>query len=598
MKILSIYSGHNCTAGISVDGELKFLKSEERFNRKKNCVGFPIETIRYIKRQFLNNNLSNLDKIVIVDETGLGLNYILKEKLIHKKFSKDPWLINKKNYFFNLILNLINLRLLSLFLKIKNQIRFILFKFLFSKKNSLKKIFSLFKDIEFDLTKTYFYNHHDCHALSFAYFFKNFQKKSYLIFTADGEGDNESSCVYRFNKKILKKISTNSKEHSLGYLYMFITEHLGLRGNEHEFKVMGMSSYGKTIHAQRLSGKLKEIFFLDNNGNIKSKIALSLLKHKISEIFSYERFDNICAGIQKFIEEFLIEWIEFWIQKTGLKNVILSGGVFMNIKANMLILKSRNVKSLFVVPSSSDESLPIGALWKANNESSIITKPISNLYLGGGGASEYTIDDFVKKKTITQKFTVTKFSNYKNLNNFVSNLLIKDIIIARCCGREEWGARSLGNRSILCNPSNIENVKKINESIKSRDFWMPFSPTILEGDKNLFIKNLKTYNFKFMTMLADSTSLAKKKLKAAIHPVDSTLRPQLLSMSDNPSYYDLINQFKKKTGIGALLNTSFNLHGEPNVSDYKDAINTVCKSDLNYLILENYLLKKKRTSKN
>jgi predicted NodU family carbamoyl transferase len=171
MKILSIYSGHNCTAGLSVGGELKFLKSEERFNRIKNCVGFPIETIRYIKRQFLNNNLSNLDKIIIVDETGLGLNYILREKLIHKKFSKDPWLTNKKNYFFNLILNLINLRLLSLFLKMKNQIRFIFFKFLFSKKDSLKKIFSLFKDIEFDLTKTYFYNHHDCHALSFAYFF-------------------------------------------------------------------------------------------------------------------------------------------------------------------------------------------------------------------------------------------------------------------------------------------------------------------------------------------------------------------------------------------------------------------------------------------
>jgi len=589
VKILSIHLGHNCTVGLSINGELRFLKSEERFNRIKNCVGFPVETVRYIKKEFLNNNLFSLDKVVIIDETGLALNYISKGKLIHKEYSKDPWLINKKNYFFNLILNLFNLELLSLFVKIKRQIYFIIFNFFFSKKKSLKKIFSLFKDVEFDLNKTYFYNHHECHALSFAYFYKNFQKKTFLIFTADGEGDNESSSVYTF-KKSIKKISSNSKDHSLGYLYMFVTEHLGLRGNEHEFKVMGMSSYGKNVHAERLSKKLREIFFLDNNGNIKSKIISSLLKYKILEIFRYERFDNICAGIQKFTENFLNEWIEFWIKKTGIKNIILSGGVFMNIKANMLILKSKYIKSLFVVPSSSDESLPIGALWKANNDSLITTKPISNLYLGS--SYETIIKNFIKKKYVTKKFKVTKFYNYKNLNNVASNLLKKNNIIARCSGREEWGARSLGNRSILCNPSNIENVKKINKLIKSRDFWMPFSPTILQEDKNLFLKHLKNFNLKYMTMLAESTPLAQKKLTAAVHPMDNTLRPQLLSKSDNPSYYDLIYQFKKKTGIGALLNTSFNLHGEPNVSNYEDAVNTVYKSDLKYLILENFLLEK------
>jgi carbamoyltransferase len=113
---------------------------------------------------------------------------------------------------------------------------------------------------------------------------------------------------------------------------------------------------------------------------------------------------------------------------------------------------------------------------------------------------------------------------------------------------------------------------------------MPFSPTIVMEDKNLFFKHLKNCNLKYMTILAESTVLAQEKLAAAIHPMDNTLRPQLLSEADNPSYYNLIYQFKKKTGVGALLNTSFNLHGEPNVSDYNDAINTVIKSDLNYLI--------------
>lgn len=177
MKILSIHLGHNCTAGLSINGELKFLKSEERFSRIKNCVGFPVETVRHIKKEFLNNNLFSLDKVVIIDETGLALNYILKGKFTHKEYSKDPWLINKKNYFFNLILNLFNLELLSLFVKIKRQIYFIIFNFFFSKKKSLKKIFSLFKDVEFDLNKTYFYNHHECHALGFAYFYKDLKKK-------------------------------------------------------------------------------------------------------------------------------------------------------------------------------------------------------------------------------------------------------------------------------------------------------------------------------------------------------------------------------------------------------------------------------------
>jgi carbamoyltransferase len=262
----------------------------------------------------------------------------------------------------------------------------------------------------------------------------------------------------------------------------------------------------------------------------------------------------------------------------------------MNVKANLLILKSKSVKSLFVVPSASDESLPIGALWKANNDSLMPIKPLSNIYLGN--AYENTIKDFVKKKYVSKKFRISKFSNYKSLNKVAAELLQKNNIIARCCGREEWGARSLGNRSILCNPSNIENIKKINKTIKSRDFWMPFSPTIIMEDKNLFFKHLKNCNLKYMTILADSTILAHKKLTAAIHPMDNTLRPQLLSESDNPSYYDLIYQFKKKTGVGALLNTSFNLHGEPNVSDYNDAINTVIKSDLNYLIIENFLLEK------
>ena len=153
-------------------------------------------------------------------------------------------------------------------------------------------------------------------------------------------------------------------------------------------------------------------------------------------------------------------------------------------------------------------------------------------------------------------------------------MLSKNEIVARLFYKEEWGARALGNRSILCNPSKIENIKIINEAIKHRDYWMPFSPSILEEDHKNYFYNPKNIDTKFMTCLFNSTELARDHLKASIHPIDFTLRPQIVSKSLNPEYHDLILKFKNKTSIGGLLNTSFNLHGEPNVSDYNDAFFT------------------------
>ena len=156
----------------------------------------------------------------------------------------------------------------------------------------------------------------------------------------------------------------------------------------------------------------------------------------------------------------------------------------------------------------------------------------------------------------------------------------------------EWGPRALGNRSILCNPSNIHNINVINSAVKQRDYWMPFSPSILSEDVDQYFYNPKKIDTKFMNCLFDSTELAQKHLIAAIHPIDNTIRPQVVDQESNEEYYDLIKQFKNLTGIGGLLNTSFNLHGEPNVSSYDDAIYTLKESKLNYLVVENHLIKK------
>ena len=174
----------------------------------------------------------------------------------------------------------------------------------------------------------------------------------------------------------------------------------------------------------------------------------------------------------------------------------------------------------------------------------------------------------------------------------VAREIAKGKIIGRCSGRMEFGLRSLGNRSILCDPRFAQNIYKINFKIKKRDFWMPFTPTILKENFNQYIHNPKKIEARFMSMAFDTTDLGKKNLQAAIHPADFTARPQLLSKRDNPEYYEIIKNFKKITGVGALLNTSLNLHGLPVVRDANDAIYVFENSGLDILILENFIFKK------
>jgi carbamoyltransferase len=601
VNIICLNIGHNATVGLSIDGSLVSLVHEERITRKKNYTGFPAVALRFVMAKYLNNNLNNIDKIFLIDKTGNALNFLFTQSFkntleIAGHFDYAYKIKNNILRLYNFYIFFKKFRLvfiLNILVKFKNNIKQLFNSRDYRKKKLVKnisKIYSeIYSEINIDWNKVFFLDHHECHALSALYFLEDLDKE-YLMFTMDGEGDGLSSAVYSFKNRITN-ISSNSKFDSVGFVYYFTTEYLGLKPNSHEFKVMGMSPYANKKDVERICNKIKKIISLDIKGNIKSTVAGVLLRYELKNVFDYERFDNICGASQKFVEDITLEWVEFWVKKTGIKDVILGGGVFMNIKACHNILKSSYIKSLYVVPSSSDDTLPIGALWKANNESNIKTSVIKNLYLGRSFEKE--LDSFLDDKKINDYYKIIKFNNYNDLNKRVSELLSNNEIIARCCGREEFGARALGNRSIISNPSNFDNISKINNTIKSRDFWMPFSPTILDTDVDLYFYNLKDFNSKYMTCSFDSKDLAKKHLAAAIHPLDKTLRPQTIAKDDNPSYYDLILQFKDKTGVGAVLNTSFNLHGEPNVSSYEDAIHTVNNSQLRYLILENYLLEKK-----
>ena len=179
----------------------------------------------------------------------------------------------------------------------------------------------------------------------------------------------------------------------------------------------------------------------------------------------------------------------------------------------------------------------------------------------------------------------------------MARLLAADCVLARCVGRGEFGARALGNRSIVANPANPGNVKTINESIKNRDFWMPFTPSILAEHASKLIDNPKGVDSPFMTIGFESTMQARDSLVAAIHPADYSVRPQIVTRESNPDYWALIDAFRRITGIPALLNTSLNLHGEPMNYTVADAVRTVALSDLEFLVLPgNRLLYKQRAA--
>ena len=588
MNFLSIHLGHNATVALSMNGRIVCAISEERLKRIKNFTGFPVESIKIIMTKYLNGTLANIDKFVFIDETGLALNYIKRHNYKNHEFGVFGR--ETKNNFLSrsTIYHLISGKVVNPIAKIK---RFFnkTFNKSIDKNNILKKIFEINPEIKFDLKKAVFFNHHEMHALSHRYFVDT-DKSKYLIFTLDGEGDYLSSTVSIFDHGKLIKISKNSNDSSLGYFYAEVTKFLGLKAYQHEFKVMGMSPYSSNRDVERILENLKDLIEVNDEGKYNSKVVSSLFKYEIEKIFKFEKFENICGAAQLFTERLILKWVKYWVDKTSVEKVILSGGVFMNIKACKEVSLIKEINEIVIVPSASDESLPFGALFKINKLYKQKIHIIKNLYLGNSGQNN--IKKFIEKID-KNKFNVKEFINFSNLNDEVAKLLSKNNIIARCVDKEEFGARALGNRSILCNPSKLENIKIINNAIKKRDYWMPFSPSIIKDDATRYFINLKEIDAKFMTCLFDSTELAKEHLVAAIHPIDHTMRPQIVDKENNEQYYDLISKFKQITDIGGLLNTSFNLHGEPNVSSYKDAMHTVENSKLKYLILENYLIEKK-----
>ena len=373
----------------------------------------------------------------------------------------------------------------------------------------------------------------------------------------------------------------------IGRIYRHVTLILGMKWGEHEYKTMGLAPYSSEYYSD---GPLK-IFSESLKLNLNKKI---LISKKIKDCYfsfikplSFYRFDGIAQGVQRFAEQKLLEWFNYWIKKTKVRKIFYSGGVSMNVKVNKEISQIKNIKFLRVNGSGSDESLSIGACYAYSIMNNLKYEPLKNLYLG------YREND-LKIATTLKKIDKKKYSIIENpSNSYIAKLIANGLILGRCKGNMEFGARALGNRSIIADPRSFNTIEKINKKIKSRDFWMPFAPSVNEEYASKYFFLRPGVDYTQMTICVDSKLEFRKKISAVLHPADHTARIHLVKKKNNFTYHDLISKFYKKTNIGLILNTSLNLHGKPIARDSSDCMEILENSDIDGIQIEDFLILKK-----
>jgi len=569
MIILGIHDGHNSAACLMKDGKILAAIQEERIQYQKNYPGFPYKAIEWAL-SYSNISIEQVDCFAFNGE-HMPIPPANREALLKQYRGAS-----------------------SLKEKAKRIVKRLGGDAVFTAIRKKQRLECLEK-IGGDISKAKFINHHLCHA-SAAYYGWGDYSSDILILTCDGMGDRVCATVSKGSNGKIELVESISESESVCNIYAVLTFLLGMVPLEHEYKIMGMAPYTSFDKSREIADTFWNYFQFDKsnplvwqrkNGFPPTFYSLSHLQKMLDLV----RFDYVMGGLQLFFEEIMVQWVKNCIKATGLKKVALGGGAFMNVKTNKLIMELDEVEDLFVYPSCGDESNAMGACYyvqaQANENTEI--EPLKQIYFG----PEFNDKELLSAiKGYNFSDTRIEFNKENNIDKVVAKLLSENEVVARFNGREEFGARALGNRSILANPSNREVIREINEMIKNRDFWMPFASTIIEERSGDYIINPKGISSPYMILSYDTTD-KRNQIDAGIHPYDKTVRPQVVSRDFNQSYYDLIKEFERITGIGAVLNTSFNLHGFPIVHTPKNALEVFEKSNLKYLALGNYLIKKR-----
>ncbi len=581
---------HDSAAALVQNGKIIAAAQEERFTRKKHDPDYPFNAVEYVLKEG-NINLNDVDHIVFFEKPFLKFERLLETYLAFspkgfKSFSlaMPIWLREK------------------LFQK----------KFLFEK---LKEHDENFKDIN----KLKFSEHHYSHAAS-AFYPSPFEEA--IILTLDGVGEWATTTVAIGKKNKITMLKEIHFPHSLGLLYSAFTYYTGFKVNSGEYKVMGLAPYGKPVYKDLIIEKLMD---LKADGSFKLDMSyfnyatgLTMTNKKFSNLFGQpvrkpetelltDFHMNIAASVQAVTEEVVMRLTKDLAQEYNIKNLCLAGGVALNCVANGKVLQNKIFENIWVQPAAGDAGGSLGAAlayWHQEMDQPRNIKSEDDMqgsYLG----PKFNDDEIeLELKNLQAKF---KKYNADELVNVVAERLSKQQTVGWFQGRMEFGPRALGGRSILGDPRSEKMQKELNLKIKFRESFRPFAPSVLREDVNEWFEF--NHDSPYMLMVApikkelqipmsevdkklfgiDKLNLKRSSIPAVTH-VDYSARIQTVHKSTNEKYYNLIKKFKELTGCPVLVNTSFNIRGEPIVCSIKDAFKCFMGTNLDILVCENFIL--------
>lgn len=591
LNVLAIHDGHNASVALFQEGKITYALSEERLTRVKNQGGFPAHAFQRVLNE-AGVSPEDLDRVVLCNSRPLRREWVYRD-LIMKRYGQYCTAAPGAGHRFRR--KAVEAMPKSLVAGLRKAL----------KPGTQKGIEELRRErldpiLAAGVSERMVagLDHHLCHAAG-AYYAQGEFQEPVLCLTCDGGGDGICASVWIGERGRLKRVDTIPVDDSIAKLYALITYMLGLVPLEHEYKVMGLAPYADMEKAEEVAAYLGEHFaWAEDDTRWKRREGLpptSYWYDIIQRKTRFQRFDVVAAGFQRFIEQSMVRWVRAWIRKSGLHKIALSGGIFMNVKLNKTIMELDEVESICVLPSCGDESNPIGGAYLGALSAGgdpFTFSPLRDLYLGPNYSKEVvqrSVQEFEKKHPVRIEIPVC-------IELHVAELLAQGQVVARYEGREEFGARALGNRSILADPARLDIIREINKMIKCRDFWMPFAGTMTTDQARRNLLNPKNVKAPYMIM-AFASNGHYEEYHAATHPYDRTMRPQILEEDWNPSYYRILKEFERLTGRkGGLLNTSFNLHGYPIVSSPEDALDVFARSGLTHMAMGHYLITKIRSS--
>jgi carbamoyltransferase len=437
--------------------------------------------------------------------------------------------------------------------------------------------------------------HHEAHAASAYYTCGRPLSERVTVATLDGMGEGISCAIWRGQNGRLEPLLKVNTSGSIGWFYSNVTEALGWWHGDGEGKTMGLAPYGK---ASAVRGVFDGHYPRFENGALVEPYDFGLLRsieiagarhhhlpdaEKFVALTSRHCPENLAAEAQEILEREVMNLVLSWMQREGTASLACAGGVFLNVKLNQRLWYSGHVKHHHIYPNAGDAGLAVGAALAAYHRRNpdAPLRSIDNFYKGPD-YSEEEIETILRARNID-------FSRPDDLVSAIATDLAQNKIVGWFQGRMESGPRALGNRSILMSANNPDNKDVLNARVKFREPFRPFCPSLLAENRDIYLE--KARNEEFMITSFDVTDQKRKKIPAVVH-VDGTLRPQLIRQETNPLYYELIKGFGCITGETLLLNTSFNIKGEPIICHPREAIRCFYDSGIDTLALGPFILRK------